>query len=163
MPRMGPARWILLLTAMIFAPFASGKAPPQSLMEALDALRRAGLNVVYSSALIPPNALSAEDSGSGTPQERAARLLEPHGLGLQEVSAGYFVVVRLASPEAKEAAPNVELSELAGLTIHASRYRIDQQPSLSVTQATSETLDTLPGASQDALRACDPRAVTGQA
>ncbi|MDW8258131.1 MAG: carboxypeptidase-like regulatory domain-containing protein, partial [Gammaproteobacteria bacterium] len=79
---------------MVFFGSSAVAAPlGASLREALRELTRAGLQLVFSDALVTDDMRVVADGG-GTLEERAARLLAPHGLQLEPVRPGVFVVVR---------------------------------------------------------------------
>ena len=111
------------------------------LSAALEHLRAAGLQLVYSSALVAPDLRVKSDPGSGPAAELAARLLAPHGLALDLVGPGVYVVVRatvLALPgaSASSAAPAVREAPadapLEQVSVYASRYRVDPAQGLAL-------------------------------
>jgi TonB dependent receptor/TonB-dependent Receptor Plug Domain len=165
----------VLLAALAFASRSMAANHDRSLISALEELRAEGLNIVYSSALISPDLRAPLDPdptrNSSTPVERARRLLAPHGLDLKEVRAGDFVVVRATKRQASATtgtAPAQDAAsserarpELPAFTVYASRYEIDQQPTLSSSQLTRESLNALPGLNQDVQRAVQHLPGTG--
>ncbi|MGE3666006.1 MAG: hypothetical protein AB7G51_05230, partial [Steroidobacteraceae bacterium] len=66
----------------------------ESLAAALDRLARSGLNIVYSTALVTPDMRVLVAPSPGPPLETARGLLAPHGLALDPVQPGTWVVVR---------------------------------------------------------------------
>jgi len=66
----------------------------QGLVEALDELRRSGLTVIYSSALVDPTMTVVAAPEPGSAAAIAAQILAPYALSLEPVRAGVFVVVR---------------------------------------------------------------------
>ena len=75
-----------MLSAAILA--ADGGAAPsvESLLKELEAQ---GVDVIYSSDLVPAN-LRAPDNLTGSPRERAAAALAAHGLTLRELGPNRF-------------------------------------------------------------------------
>ena len=159
---------ILLIGALAVAPPSPATDRNQSLIAALEKLRAEGLNIVYSSALISRDLRAPIESNLAefnalSLVERARRLLSAHELDLREVSAGKFVVVRgkherhsvnpIEAQAAAAAAPQQAVAELPALTVFASRYEIDQQPTLISSELTGQSIDALPGLNQDVQRA----------
>lgn len=137
----------------------------QSLAAALEQLRSAGLQVIFSSSLIGPDFLVTVDPGSGTPEEIARRILAPHGLALEAVRADLFAIVKSdadASAQAARAADDAHATgkpaqagtePLYEIDIYASRYKIEQQESTAaLAELTREQLEVLPGLNEDVLR-----------
>ncbi|MBX5463094.1 MAG: TonB-dependent receptor [Steroidobacteraceae bacterium] len=143
---------------------ASGVERGESLGLALEALRREGLQVIFSSALVRPELHVDVDPGEGSPEEIARRILAPHGLALRSVRPGLFSVVR-AAPGASERAPATPGSASSPATpdsgeplyevdVYASRYVIDQSvPEASLATISRDELQALPGLNEDVLRA----------
>ena len=93
-----------MLSAAILA--ADGGAAPsvESLLKELEAQ---GVDVIYSSDLVPAN-LRAPDNLTGSPRERAAAALAAHGLTLRELGPNRFVVVRADPPVPAIATPRMD-------------------------------------------------------
>ena len=156
------------MCALAWAGASEAVVRGQPLAEALEELRRSGLAVIFSSALVSPQLTVNVDTGTGTPEDIARRILAPYGLGLQTTQPQLFSVVRLPdktpSPpqaEAPKAVPSpakpaeVPSSQSAELDVYASRYGVDQmqvgpQPSTDISR---QDLEALPGLFQDAMRA----------
>ena len=99
------------------------------------------------------------DPGEGAPEELARRLLAPHGLELQAVRPGAYVVVRAAAPPgaaggAARAAADEQPAEapLQQVSVYASRYRVDPVAGTALVDLTRTELEALPGLDEDALR-----------
>jgi len=128
----------------------------QSIAAALDALRDAGLSIVYSSALVSPDLRVTVEAGEGSAEQRARRILAPHGLALETVRPGAFVVVRApavlpvdaTTPAAAVAAP----APLEMVSVYASRYRVDPADGLPLVDLTRAEIEALPGLDEDVLR-----------
>ncbi len=154
------------------AAYAAGEPPAipetdsvkkgEPLATALEQLRRQGLNLIFSSALIGTDLRVDVDPGSGTPKEVARRILAPHGLTLEPIRPGLFAVVRgradsLASDahagEAQAAEPRTPAEPLYEVNVYASRYKIEPDESTAaLAELTREDLQALPGLEQDVLR-----------
>lgn len=127
------------------------------LREALDRLRRAGFDVVYSSTLVTDAQRVRSEPESGTLQQRAERLLAPHQLELITIRPGRFAVVRqrAVAPAASDdsaATPSAALPVIEEVAVFASRYRIAAFDDLAPSSLTREQVEALPGIDEDALR-----------
>jgi hypothetical protein len=151
---------VALLSALSSVHILAAAERDLTVVQALEQLRGEGLNIIYSSALIPHDLRAASGPQSGTLAEQARRLLAPHGLDLMEVSAGHYVIVPLTPEQGIEPAaepapkdPRPAAQELPAVSVLASRYEIDRQPGMISAQLSAARLDTLPGLDQDALAA----------
>ena len=132
-------------------------APERSLRDALNALREAGLELVFSDALVIADFRTALPvDPEGDLHEQAVRLLRPFGLGLSRASTGLWYVVRdPAGPPAAlapaEPSPDA-LPVLETLVVSAPRYRLVRGPR-ERRGLDHETLHTLPALGRDAMRA----------
>jgi hypothetical protein len=151
--------WAQLPPAGAAAPVASATpvAPSRALAAALDALRAEGLPIVYSNALVTPALRVTAEPGDGSAEQRAARLLAPHGLALERLGSGTWVVVRAApgapapaSAVAAAAPPPAE--PLEQVSVFASRYRVDPAGGLALVDLTRAEIEALPGLDEDVLR-----------
>lgn len=116
----------------------------QSLAEALVLLRRAGLDVLFSSALVGDALRVQQAPPPGPPEQVADALLAPHGLALRAIRPGRYVVARRAPPPADD-----RLEEVA---VYASRYRIATDDAAASVSLTRVEVESLPGVQDDALR-----------
>ncbi|NJO13369.1 MAG: TonB-dependent receptor, partial [Gammaproteobacteria bacterium] len=118
--------------------------------EALQELRAAGLNVVFSSTLVEPALLVTLVPGVGSPEAIARRILAPHGLQLVATAPGMFAVTRAAPAGSTEApAPSGQIAEIK---VFASRYEIGRQAVGAPLELSRRQLQGLPGLDQDAMR-----------
>ncbi len=155
---------LFIVFALFWAGSSRAVVTGQPLAQALDELRRAGLALIFSSALIDPAFTVNVEPGNGTPEEIARRILAPYGLGLRSVRSKLFAVVKVSeSPPATVAAgvphrtlrPKTDAAPVAEVDVYASRYGVDQpqsgpQPSTDISR---QELEALPGLLQDAMRA----------
>jgi outer membrane receptor protein involved in Fe transport len=158
-----------LVCALLWAGASQAVTRGQPLAQALAELRRSGLALIFSSALIGPDLKVNVDPGAGTPEDIAHRILAPYGLGLQAMRENLFSVVKL--PE-KPPTAVATVSTAGGQTgtrptdasstgqpaevdVYASRYGVAEaqlgpQPTTDISR---QNLEALPGLFQDAMRA----------
>ncbi len=142
---------------MLCARAAWGFDAGQPLTQALDELERSGLRLVYSSVLVKPEMRVMDGPGPGAPEDRARRVLAPHGLTLRPMRPGTFAIVRaapagLVAPPAPEPHADDADAPLEEVAVYASRYRVDSQSAQGQAELTREDIEALPGLDQDALR-----------
>jgi len=142
----------------------AGPAPAQSgvrfagkpLTDALEQLRDAGLDLLYSSQLVLPTMRVEREPVAGTAPEILAEILAPHGLQPRRAGPGRFLIVRATSDaegaDARAAAPAMDARTLDEVLVHASRYALGREVASSVTRLDRQQLDSAPGAEQDAIR-----------
>jgi outer membrane receptor protein involved in Fe transport len=158
---------LLVVCALAWAGTSKAVVRGQPLDQALEELRRSGLSIIFSSALVRPGLTVNVEPGAGSPEEIARRILAPYGLGLESAQPHVFSVVKLpdsppvrAAATGKPAAPAARAAEppssqSAEVDVYASRYGLDQtqigpQPSTDISR---QNLEALPGLFQDAMRA----------
>ncbi len=142
----------LAAAAPVPAPVIAAGEP---LAAALESLRRAGLALVYSDALVSPSLRVLEPAGEGSPEQLARRILAPHGLALERQRTGAFTVVRAAlpAPAPVGTAPRApDVIEPQEVSVFASRWRVDPSAEASLTDLTREQIEALPGLDEDLLR-----------
>ena len=111
-------------------------------------LKSSGVDVIYSSELVPPELLAPPPREGDSLVTRARDALAAHGLSLRTIALNTFVVVRAPVP-----APASESGEpLDEISVYASRYAIDG--GLAEPREVSPTdIERVPGSHDDALRA----------
>ena len=125
------------------------------LAQALEILRKEGIDLLYSSQLVQPQLRVLQEPRSQAPQSVLAEILAPHGLEARPVAQGRLVVVR-ASAAAAEATSDAG-SELHGslpldeVLVHASRYELLREVPASLALERAE-LGAMPGVEQDVIR-----------
>ena len=130
------------------APFAGAR-----LRDALDRLRRAGLDVVYSSALVDDSLVVGREPDPGSLADRAGQLLAEHRLELATIRPGRFAVVRQrATPAVDDVGTAAPPSPLEEVAVFASRYRIAAFEDFAPASLSRQQIDALPGIDEDALR-----------
>jgi len=115
---------------------------------ALQALRQSGVDVIYSSELVPPSLAAPEAGADETPLERATAALAANGLALRAMGPNTYVVVR--STPAEDIGPPEALME--EVSVYASRYAIAAGLAEPHDVAVSD-IERVPGSHDDALRA----------
>jgi len=96
----------------------------EPLAAALDRLARSGLNLVYSSALITPDMRVLEAPRARRPADVARELLAPHGLALEPVQPGVYVVVRRST----DGAAGMQIQVVRANGAPAAGARVTLQP-----------------------------------
>jgi hypothetical protein len=124
----------------------------QRLAEALEVLRAAGFDVIYSDRLVSSGMRVDVEPGTDSAESVARRILESHGLTLKEIRPKRFAVVRApaAATAPATAAPASESLEV--VTIFASRYRIETIGLASPAAIARADIAVLPGIDEDLLR-----------
>lgn len=90
----------LLLLAVAAIAWAAGIGEP--LATALDRISKSGVNIVYSTALVTPDMRVLVAPRPGPPIEVAREILASHGLALEPVQPGTYVVVRRSADHGGE-------------------------------------------------------------
>jgi hypothetical protein len=150
---------VLLVALLLWSAQSQAIQRGESLSEALEELRRAGLQLIFSSALVQPSFVVSVEPGRGPAEDMARKILAPYGLTLDMIKPGLFAVVRSdTKPSADEkkaraVAPAAVTSDpLMEVDVYASRYAVDRQSPTTLAELTREDLAARPGLDQDALR-----------
>jgi outer membrane receptor protein involved in Fe transport len=114
----------------------------------LQELRRSGVDVIYSSELVPPGMAAPPARAGETPLQRAVEALAANGLTLRSMAPHTFVVVRVAPP-APVVGPEEAMDEVS---VYASRYAIAAGLAEPRDMTVSD-IERVPGSHDDALRA----------
>jgi len=147
-PRCRVLSFCLLLWLVALAPLqAAGVRTVDSLLRDLKAL---GIDVIYSSDLVPADLQAPPPKPGRTPLELAMDALAASGLRLEPLAPQKYVVVRAPAPAA---APAAEPAPLQEISVYASRYSIGGRAVSDPRTLSSGDIDVVPGAHDDALRA----------
>ena len=144
------------MSVCLAAPLALRAADPSadkaSTVEALlEALSPLGIDVIYSSELVPPQMLAPLKSTADTPLQRAREALAAHGLELHQLSPDkYVVVVATPVPVAAPGAPAV--APMEEISVYASRYSIEGRVVAEPHDLSASDIERVPGSHDDALR-----------
>ena len=156
MPR--PRRLASLCLLICLAPFqapaaepapAADAAAPRTVESLLRNLKSSGIDVIFSSDLVPPDML-APPSSQTLPLQEARAALAAHGLTLEELAPDKYVVVRRKdSPERAQSSQ----SAIEEITVYASRYSFDGRVPEQPHELSARDIGGVPGTHDDALRA----------
>ena len=122
-------------------------APPQTVEAVLQTLRQSGVDVIYSSELVPLGMAAPPANAGETPLQRATAALAAHGLALRAIGPGSYVVMRVPRP-----APVVADEAMDEVSVYASRYAIAAGLA-EPRDLTVNDIERVPGSHDDALRA----------
>jgi hypothetical protein len=147
--------------AAAYALAAAAQPPARVLVvELLRALMAGGVNVLYSSELVPPSLDAPDAAPGGELFSRVISALAANGLTLQQSGERSFVVTRIPTPPAPSmgagaagARPPTKATNLDEISVFASRYEFTSSPSGEPTGFDEQALEQAPGAKNDALRA----------
>jgi len=143
-----PRRRALSL-CLIFLTLASAQAAGTPTVDSLlRDLKALGIDVIYSSDLVPAELPAPPPKPGRTPLELAMDALAANGLRLDPVAPQKYVVTRAPAPAA---AP--EPGPLQEISVYASRYSMDGRNVSDPRALSSGEIDAVPGAHDDALRA----------
>jgi hypothetical protein len=127
------------------------------LERALEELRAAGLELLYSSDLVKPWLRVTVEPQATEPRARLEEILAPHGIRVTEGPAGTLILVRDASRAPRAAAPGAAHrpvpAPLEAVVVSASHYRFGDEPAFSSTQLSNAQLEALPEIGEDPVRA----------
>ena len=145
-----------MATLLISSAAAAAPAPP-TVQSVLEALRATGVDVIYSSELVPPGAAAQIPASATTPMQRAVAALAAEHLRLKSIGTRQYAVVRdevpasaPPTPEVKGAAPAETLDEVS---VYASRYSIEGRQMGESHVLNSSDIKRVPGAQDDPVRA----------
>jgi len=140
---------------------AARSAQPVLLVDLLRELIATGVDVLYSSELVPPDLSVPSPLAGDDPMSRAVHGLAAHSLVLRRTGPHGYLVTRenstLPAGERHDAADTARRTEdsLEELSIFASRYEFT---TLTVTEPISferSQIEEVPGSDSDALRSLD--------
>ena len=142
--------WLGVCGAVCAAQTPDATVPESRSVETvLRELGAQGIDVIFSSDLVPPDLVAPPPRAGATPLQRAMEALAVHGLALRQLSADRYVVVRSADPPPAPA-PEAPLEEIS---VYASRYSIEGRAVAEGLELSSSDIEVVPGAHDDALRA----------
>jgi outer membrane receptor protein involved in Fe transport len=151
-PRRRGTRFPLVIILLLLGAQAAGQAASsaRSVDSLLQDLRRTGVDILYSSELVPSGLAERQPRPDSPPLERARLALADHGLELRAITPDRLVVVARPPPLPEPVpAPEEPMDEVS---VYASRYAIGAD--LGGSQRLSATdIELVPGSHDDALRA----------
>jgi outer membrane receptor protein involved in Fe transport len=138
---------------------AAAEPAPITVVDLLRTLMATGVEVLYSSELVP-STLEAPISIAGPdPMSRVVQALGAHHLELRSIGPGRFVVARAAPPPAAPVAtlpiagPSKSASTLAEVSVFVSRYAFAGALTGEPIDFEGRKIEETPGAQSDAVRA----------
>jgi outer membrane receptor protein involved in Fe transport len=149
----------VLAALLALSPWAAAAEPaqsPRTIESLLQDLTSRGIEVIYSSSLVPPDLEAAGETATSDPLTAARRALAQHGLELRQIGPNRFVVAK--SPATAPPAADEEMQEVS---VYASRYAMDGRPVVGPLSMRGAEIDSIPGTHDDAMRAL--RALPGLA
>jgi outer membrane receptor protein involved in Fe transport len=127
-----------------------GGVAPRSVEDLIKSLRSQGIDVIFSSDLVPPDMPAPVPGAGDTPLEHLRAALAAQGLELRPLAPGKYVVARAAKPPPPEPVAEGPLPEIS---VYASRYSMEGRGLADPRKLTSSDIDSVPGSHDDALRA----------
>jgi outer membrane receptor protein involved in Fe transport len=144
---------LILSLAMSCATSAGEAAREGGAARHVDSLLRElaplGIDVIFSSDLVPPQLVAPPPRAGVTPLQRARDALAANGLALREIAPDKYVVVRAEAP-ASAAPVDAPLEEIS---VYASRYSISGPGVTEPLELSTGDIEMVPGSHDDALRA----------
>ncbi len=121
----------------------------------LSKLRDAGLEIAWSTRLVPADLLALNEPSGATLIEQAASVLAPFGLGLRDES-GLMIVVRRRGPPREPVetslSPRADPDAIETITVSASRYEIARDSTTSTYALDRQTIESMPDLGDDPIR-----------
>jgi outer membrane receptor protein involved in Fe transport len=142
----------LFLSLPVFAQSWRG----QELQTVIEALRDAGLPVVYSSGLIKPGMPVLDEPEATSSAGKLGEALRPYGLAVRAGPYGSVLIVRAASPAPTSSGattPAALLAVVPNVIVTTSRYEMLREPVVPVTTLLNTDVERLPDLGDDPLRA----------
>jgi hypothetical protein len=140
-----------LLTAFLAAAVAQTPPPHIAIVDLLRTLMDTGVEVVYSSDLIPPNLEAPATLSGADPMARVVQALAAHHLELRSIGPGHFLVTRTAAAP-PSASPTPSETGLEEISVFASRYAFISGSDEPL-EFDRRRMDQVPGAQADAVQA----------
>ncbi|HKU14379.1 MAG TPA: TonB-dependent receptor [Steroidobacteraceae bacterium] len=119
----------------------------------LQDLHDSGVEVIYSSELVPPDLEATVEDMPGDPLGAAQAALKTHGLELRAITPRHYVVTRMR-PTPHVVAPRQPEDQVLGeVSVYASRFAIDTRSLAEPMTLDAAAINSVPGTQDDALRA----------
>lgn len=162
MHRPTQLRGFLVVACLVLVPTTTGAAAPllvqpsgvryagTPLAEALHDLRRQGLKIVFTSELVRPEMIVAEEPTAKEPRRILDELLAPHGLSAQDGPNGVVVVVpgRAGAGDEEPSLPVVHEE----MVVTPSRITLLREEPTAIFEFSREEIMTLPRLGDDLFR-----------
>jgi outer membrane receptor protein involved in Fe transport len=150
------AAWLSVPPLIACAAIAAAQtaAPATAIVDLLRALMATGVEVLYSSELVPPTLEASISLADTDPMSRVVHALAVYHLELRSTGPRRFIVTRSAPvrapPPAIASATGPTLDEVS---VFASRYAFTGETTGEPIDFDARTLEKVPGAQADAVRA----------
>lgn len=128
---------------------ADAAAETRTVESLLRDLKSRGVDVIYSSYLVPGDLRAPDGVPPAEPLAAARAALAFHGLALREIGPRRYVVVELPKP----APVVVAEDEMQEISVYASRYAIDRRSLAESMSMRGTEIESIPGSHDDAMRA----------
>jgi hypothetical protein len=161
--RKRPAWLTIILLAACLQAVAADQPPRVSVVELLRSLVATGVDVLYSSELVPPSLDAPESAPGSDPMSRVVSALAVHHLMLRSAGPRQYVVTRAPIPpapavaaESTSATPPRDVphdAPLEDVAVFASRYEFTTSSSGEPFEFDGHEFEQIPGAQEDAMRA----------
>jgi outer membrane receptor protein involved in Fe transport len=149
--------WLSVLLLAAYSAMAAAQPPARVVVvDALRALSAAGINVLYSSDLVPGTLDAPDALPLGDAMSRAVAALAANGLILRRTGGTTYVVTqgqptpRPSAAKAPAAAPRAVLDEVS---VFASRYKFTADQAGEPFDFDDRQIEQMPGAKADSIRA----------
>jgi outer membrane receptor protein involved in Fe transport len=139
---------IVVLAALASQVLGQTIGPGKSIEALLQELRQSGVEVIYSSELVPPTLLESRPREGIPALQRAQEALAAHGLELRAIAPGTYVVIGVPSQPAVEP----EIAPMEEISVYASRYAIGNG-TVEPQRLSGNDIELVPGSHDDALHA----------
>ena len=150
----------LCLALLALLPSAAARAAPYAdrpLAEVLHEFSARGLQLIYSSSIVPPEMRVKREPAAGSDLEVLVELLAQHGLRTREVSPGVYAIVRgpasgTAVASGADPATPAPRGALEEIVVASSRYALRFDAPSEHTFTTQAEFDALPRFAEDSLK-----------
>lgn len=139
----------LILSSVSLA--AQAAATVRSVESLLKDLAASGIEVIYSSNLVPPDLKAPVEDPRSDPLRAAQAALKAHGLELRAIAPRRYVVTM--APAGQGALAQAESGVLGEVSVYASRFAIDARSLAEPMTLNGSEINFVPGTQDDALRA----------
>ncbi len=155
---------LVLAVALALAPEASAGAPPayrgRRLADVLDEMHARGLNVMYSSAVVPPELIVADEPAATEPRAILDQILPSLGLRAVDGARGAILIVRASEADRSVTQPAAPSSRglpatprfVENVVVTPSRHEIVPSDLAPARTLTSQDVDLVPTIGGDASR-----------
>lgn len=145
---------IVAALALVLLARVAGAAPAsgQSVENLLQQLRQQGIDIIYSSELVPADWLVPEEASGSASLGLLRRTLGVRGLVLRRLAGDRYAIVAGEPPAPGDEPPAPAPQTLDEISVYASRYAIGSGSS-QPRRLLRADIDMIPGSHDDAVRA----------